>query len=514
MRGYVLSLDLNWTPSLSHNADEMTFNYNSIIDFVNRMSSSAWAEKLVLLGILVFSALGAQRLFSKSTILAPWIGYFVGVAYIVNPFVYTRFMVGQWLVLAGYALLPWFVDSLWSLLKNPNRRTSVTLAAWATAVGIVSIHDVFFMFLITLVSVLVAVVQPNSNHLRGKWIKYGAMALGAAILASSYWLVPMMLGTSHQAQEIATFSSSDTALYQTDGGSLGLPANVFALSGFWGDRLSQYELPWDMVSWWIVPAISFMLLAVGGLIISFRRRERIGISLGIVALIAGILAMGDAWPPTAGLWHDLVRFVPLFAGYREPEKFVALVALGEVYLTARAVGWGAAKLRDKAWAPALIPVVFALPFVLAPSMVWGMHGQLKSVDYPADWYALNSKLSQAATPPKSLFLPWHGYMRLEFAGRVVANPANRFFSTTVVSGDNIDRSGERLSLASQLVLGKLIPAGQQGSDVSRMLRAAGFSDVILAKTADYTSYAWLDHQPGLKLVSDTESLRVYEVGHE
>jgi len=432
----------------------------------------------------------------------------------INPFVYTRFMAGQYIVLSGYAVLPWFVTSLWSFIDNPSPRSGLILAAWTTAVGITSLHSVFFIALIAIVSLVIAGVGTKRTHLRRKWLSYGALAFGVTLIASSYWVVPMMLGTSRQAEEIATFTSTDTRLYRTDGGTLGLPANVFALSGFWGDRLSQYELPWDMESWWIVPAIALIVLSAWGFYVSIRARDKVGISLGIVALIAAVLAMGDAWAPTAWLWHGLVRFVPFFAGYREPQKFVALVALGEAYLVARAVGWGAEKLKGKAMAAALVPLVFALPFALTPSMLWGMHGQLKSVDYPGDWYALDTRLSQDPTHPKSLFLPWHGYMRLDFAGRVVANPASRFFSAPMVAGDNIDRAGERLSPASQLVSGKIIPAGKAGQDVSGLLRDAGFKYVVLAKTADYQAYSWIGHQPGLKLLSDTQSLMVYEVSHE
>ena len=518
--GYILTLDMAWLPHLAWpSVVDNSYVPQAALHILNLVLPSWVIQKLVLLAIFFLAGLGVHRLaqlgFEAEARgwgrVAP---YVAGILYTVNPFTYERLMAGQWLVLVGYALLPWFVVSLWSFRKNPSRRTSLIVAAWATAVGVFSVHMVFFIAIIAVVSVLVAAVGPKQARLRRKWLSFGALAFGVTLLASSYWIIPMALGTSHQAQEIATFTSSDTSLYSTDGGMLGLPTNVFALSGFWGDSLSLYELPWDMESWWIVPAIVLMVLAAWGFVVSVRARDRVGISLGIVALIAGVLAMGDAWAPTAWLWHGLVRFVPWFAGYREPQKFVALVALGEVYLVARAIGWGAEKLKKAPLAAALVPLVLALPFALTPSMLWGFHGQLVSANYPADWYALDSRLSHVATPPKSLFLPWHGYMRLDFAQREVANPASRFFATEVVAGDSIDRRSERLSPASQLVLDKIIPAGTQGRDVSGLLRDAGFTYVVLAKTADFKDYAWIDRQPGLKLVSDTESLKVYEVSHD
>jgi hypothetical protein len=52
-----------------------------------------------------------------------------------------------------------------------------------------------------------------------------------------------------------------------------------------------------------------------------------------------------------------------------------------------------------------------------------------------------------------------------------------------------------------------LASGRQ--DVATKLRRLGITHVVLAKEADYEDYSWLDHTPGLQLISDTATLKVY-----
>ncbi|HUC20364.1 MAG TPA: hypothetical protein VMR98_02635, partial [Candidatus Polarisedimenticolaceae bacterium] len=296
--------------------------------------------------------------------------------------------------------------------------------------------------------------------------------------------------------------------FRTDGGILGLPWNVFALSGFWGDRQDRYVLMWDHFQAWPVVMGVLAVFIVAGAVWCVRRRDCLGVSLMITGLIAALLALGDGWGPVAPLNHWLAAHVPFFEGYREPQKFVALTALAYAYLGGRFVGW----MQGRVWVPrfAVVPLVL-LPLLTASTILWGGGGQLKPVNYPADWYAANRYLNERHAQ-KSLFLPWHQYMIYGFTnGRIIANPAPQFFDTPVVAGDNPELAdNERLSDKTRYI-GRLSAAAQKGEDVGGVLRANGYRYVLLSKTLDYGDYLWLDKQPDIKLVKDGPTLRIYEV---
>jgi hypothetical protein len=103
-------------------------------------------------------------------------------------------------------------------------------------------------------------------------------------------------------------------------------------------------------------------------------------------------------------------------------------------------------------------------------------------------------------------------MRFGFADRLIANPASRFFDRTTIQGDNaeIGLIERQTSNATSEKIEKEILA-EDRQEVSKKLKALGIKYVVLAKEADYKDYGWLDSQPGLGLVSDTATLKVYEV---
>jgi hypothetical protein len=67
--------------------------------------------------------------------------YVVAIFYVVNPFVWERFLAGQWGVLAGYALLWPFVYYLIEFVGSPSSsKTLAKLYISMFLVGAVSFH--------------------------------------------------------------------------------------------------------------------------------------------------------------------------------------------------------------------------------------------------------------------------------------------------------------------------------------------------------------------------------------
>jgi hypothetical protein len=150
-------------------------------------------------------------------------------------------------------------------------------------------------------------------------------------------------------------------------------------------------------------------------------------------------------------------------------------------------------------------------------MLWGFYGQLSAVRYPDDWFAMNRLLNQQPGNDRVLFLPWHLYMGFNFSGRIIANPAGDFFDRSVVMSDDPELSGvapQTRNDTREQVQHVLLPAGAKGEAISSRLRAQGIGYILLAKELDWQDYAWLDRQPGIKLVRDSANLRLYRLTND
>jgi hypothetical protein len=507
--GYVLTFDMSWTPHLPvASVGDNSWPFFAFLKALNIVIPSMALQKLLLLGLFVMAGVGAHKLARPPA--GQWAAYLAGILYAVNPFTYTRLMAGQYLVLAGYALLPWFVRALLRLLEQPGWRRAVALVAWAAVIGAVSIHSVGFLALL-FITVVLAWAWGRWRQL---WATAGWLALvvGAWIVASAYWLVPLVLDRSSAARAIAGFDPSQFAAYATSGRGGGVPLAVLSLQGFWGDTQGQYVLASATGALFWLAFAALMALVIIGLWRGFRTRDRLGVALAIAGFIAWLLAMGIAWAPAAGLTHWLVAHVPFYRGYREPQKWAAVLALAYAYLGAL----GLRQLRDwlRGWPREAATIVALLvPLALAPMLLWGAGGQLRSVAYPAGWYDLNRRLS--ALPPGGVVLfPWHEYLVLDFAGRLVANPAPGFFDRPLISSDDPELIGVMPPSghpASRVVENDVLAGRFFEHNAGSKLAPLGIHYIALLKQADWTDYDWLNHQTDLKLIAKSDSWRLYRV---
>ncbi len=623
--GYILTFDMVFVPQLAWPAEVGSSYLFQVALYLLNLALPSWViQKLMLFGILMLSGVGAHRLVQSSKLkvqnlkllygqeissgevqsskfkvqnvsepkqlltfnfellnATPWGAYFAGILYMINPFTYQRFMDGQYAVLLGYALMPFFVRALLRFLdidqapgvssrgtRGIHGEFDVTqaghrsfgsaqddrlilriksaigaaltpglkLAFWTLAISIVSIHSIGFMVLLTAVSMVVTAWQ--YRHKRWEFLRLersGVLVLGLVLLASSYWLVPLVQGTNKTTALIEQFDARHLVAFRTAGDDqLGVVGNVAALYGYWGEREDRYVLPKEQMPAWIVIIVIIWGLVIGGLVNCWRRiplpagtgrRDKTGLVLAVAAVIAGVLAIGIAWPPLAGLNGWLVSHVPLFAGYREPQKFVALIALAYAYLGARGVDgllWQVQNLKFKVQNLGQLKLLtfnfalltfLVLPLLYTPTMLWGFSGQLRSVDYPPEWYEANQFFVADSADFKILFLPWHQYLSFPFTGRIIVNPAQRFFAKPVLAGDNAEIGLIARQVAnptSSYIENDILAVAGSISDAGRRLSLIGVKYVVLAKTIDIEQHQWLDQQKELKLIIDNQSLRVYQ----
>lgn len=512
-RGFILTLDMVFTPTLPL-PDVVTSSYlfRAGLHMLNIVLPADIIQKLMLLAILLFSGLGMHRLMrnielsTMHTPIARWAAYASGLLYMINPFTYTRFMVGQYSVLLGYACIPFFVVALLRLLQQPTLRKSIILASWTIAISIISIHTLGLLLVISLIAVVQTMWQYRAHHDKlTQVLKYSLVSLGIFILASSYWLIPLISGNGPTAQSITTFQSSDQAAFDTNGdGAIGKLVHVMRLQGFWADRQDVYLLPQDTIPIWGFAVLSVWVLVCIGTIIAWRHKREIGVLFTSTIVLAALLAsgIGTTW---------LATYIPLFAGYREPQKFTGLIALGFAVFVGFAIPRLFANVKNRISQIVIGLILGVVLISFTPGMFRGFDSQLTPRHYPADWYAVNDQLNKDSQDYQVLFLPWHLYMYYDFAGRVIANPGKDFFNTPVLISDDPEIGTIKPAIADsrkQLATDVLATASSSNT-LGHQLTPLNVKYVLLAKDDDYTNYNYLDTQTDLQLISETATLKLY-----
>ena len=520
--GYIITADMSWGPHLpTVPIENNTWLLTEILIVLVKLITSSIVQKLILLAIFILAGLGAHRLASLARSLRdyPLAAYTAGMLYIFNPFVYSRLMQGQWLVLLGYALLPWAVASLWRLMQKPAWPTAWRAFVWSVLVALASLHAVGFVAL----AAVALFVAAGKTGIRRRAVWSLALA-GAWAVANGLWLIPALTGHSHISSEVGSFGAAQLQAFATSGTIHGsVPLSSLLLEGFWPDRQFRYTLPSTLATWW--PAVVLLgSLIIIGIVRIVRKRDRLGLALLALGLIAWWLGMGVGWRWSAGVTQFLVDHVPFYRGYREPQKWLMLLALSYAYCAANGTAWLMNRLKPMDWRPVVAGVAALLPLLLVPTLLWGAGGQLKSVQYPADWYSVRGVLDKSAGDSPVVVLPWHMYLRLSFAGnqgtlpgRVVANPARHFFSQAVVTGNDAELRGVppiNTTALETVINTQILPRRNSITDVGASLRPYKVRYIILYKEADWDSYGWLDHQTDLHVAYDGPHIRLYEIKAE
>ncbi len=506
--GYILTLDMVFTPHLPM-PEQMSSSYlfHAALHYLNLVVPSQIIEKLLLFIILLLSGMGMFYLVryiqtSRSDVdeVAVWGAYVGGFFYMVNPFTYSRFMAGQYAVLLGYALLPFFARALLRFLAVPTFERVLVLSMWLTVIGIVSVH--------TLGLAAVLIVMSGLSYIwryPKRWILpivYGLIGLAIFVLASGYWLWPLVKGTSNQGQAVAAFTVNDQTAFATTGdGLVGKLGNVLQLQGFWAETQGMYLLPQDQLPGWGLVLIVFWAICGFGVRWLWRNYRALAVVFccaGLAALIVAITGTGSAGA---------------LAGFREPHKFVGLLAMAYALFaglgTAAILAW--AKRKNYLLASGLTFVLILIPVLLTPTMFWGFAGQLAPRHYPDDWFALNSYLAADSDDFSVLSLPWHGYMHYQFAGRVIANPSEDFFDKPVIASNELEFNGAAPTFPdyTKHLLSELLPHAAQDPNLGDELAALHIKYILLAKTFDYKTYDYLNHRSDFNLTRETEHLKLY-----
>lgn len=510
--GYILTLDMVFTPELRMpDTVSSSYLFHAALHVLNFVLPGDVIQKMILFAILTLSGVGAHLLVrhiqtakAAAGEFALWGAYIAGFLYMVNPYTYSRFMAGQYAVLLGYALLPFFVRAVLQFSAVPTLRRSLVASGWLVGIGIVSLHTLALAAILGTVALTVCAWRCwVHGRIVWKTITYGLAGIGAFVAASSYWLFPLLTGRSLQGQAAAGFNAGDQAAFATLGGDwLGKLGNILQLQGFWAEGQNLYLLPGEQLPVWPVVVLLFWTLIVAGLAWLWRHYRPMALIFVGAAAVAITLAI-----------TGLPSNVPLLAGLREPHKLVGVLALAYAVLA----GLGAAAILERlkhntaAFNGALIFVLLT-PVLLTPTMFWGFAGQLSPRQYPGDWHVINQELNRDTNDFQVLSLPWHQYMHYPFAGRIIANPTETFFDKPVIVSNQLEFNEASPTFpddTKRLLSEQIIPAAENDPEFGHKISELNIKYVLLIKTYDYQEYEYLDGRSDLWLLAETENIKLY-----
>lgn len=514
--GFILTLDMVFTPTIAFPSEVTnTYPLQVVLWLFHFVLPSDVVQKILLFAILLLSGVG-MHLLLRSLNMKDRVGpelwrlaiYFGGIFYMINPFTYARFMAGQWLFLLGYAMIPFFVRALLKFYAAPSLKTTLYLTGWSLAIISVSIHHLAILAIFVLLLPLFATIFKNWRKGQAKrYLGWSAAAVGLLAVLCSYWLIPSILGQGSIGSTVTSRSGVDFAAFATHGNSaLGAVGEVVRLQGFWAEARQLFTLPQAVTpAWGLLFLLIWVIVIVGA--IKAWKASRLLVAVAATSIIIGVILA--ATPLIASLSDSL----PFLSGYREPHKFASLVVFGYALLgtlgVAFASQWATRRFKEVG-GQVVIMACLLLPLAITPTMLWGFGGQLSPRDYPTGWYEMNEKLSSEPGQTRVLFLPWHQYMAFKFSGRIIANPAEKFFSVPTIASDDPEFGDITPTVPDQEKL-DIKTALNTPETLATTLADHQITHILLAKDDDFETYSFLDQQAGIKMVAENDSVRLYEV---
>ncbi len=515
--GFIFLLDMTFTPHLDlsdyiqDGRIPSHFPIIMLIKLTGFILPMDIIQKIILSLLLLLPAIFMYQLSKK------WLGNawatFAGVLYMLNPWVYERFLAGHWLVLLGYAFLPLLLKLFQDLIVTKNKKSFIKFGILFALYPIFSIHFAYIsIFLLVTQSIIYYWHNKKTITTRElvNAIQAGIILLIVTIIVNSFWLLYFFkTGTTY-----AAITAQDFAGFQTvSSGSWGVFDNVMALYGFWNN---DYVLPKEIFPYWKFITTAILLLSGIGAYRAWRAKNTLGLTVTLLFVPMLIISAGVAHNFSKPIIEFLYAYFPGFKGLRETAKLTSLVALSYALLAPLGGKWIADTLAPFVAIPTRITkltiliICLLLPITSTVTMFNGFDNQLQPTYYPASWIQANQQLN-TDNATKVLVLPWWGYVRLPFAqNNLVSNPAKRFFDTPVLAGNNFDNQYLKQAPTDlDTIIVELVDGKVNIDDTIPYFKSQDISHIVLLQEADTAHYQFLNQSKNLKRVLVTSDLVLF-----
>lgn len=432
--------------------------------------------------------------------------YFAGLLYMLNPFVFIRFIVGHWSLLLSYALWPLCLKAFMEFMDRPGDRRALAKAAVLMFMASISSHGAVMLLLCC----LFAFALHASKKGIGKGLFPKSIALAALVLFMNlFWALPFALAFNQ------AYSPASTVDYLRDfgasGGEMPVSLAVATMHGFWRDG---YTYTKDVLPLWPLPFIAIALLCFAGFLRLLDENRQLAL-LMLAMLFAGFfLSLGQA-SPHAGLLEALGT--PLYFAFRDSQKFVALIAFAYSVLGACGASFAMEKMRG-VWRHAALLAILAIPLAYNYGF-FGFLGQAGVSQYPQDWYEADRIIAADPAQSSILALPPHLYYYSPWVAsgdKTVGNPISQFFSRPAIVSNAIETDHVQSDSPdpADAYVGWMFRNRQFINNTADLLAPLNVRYVLLFRDdPDHIHYQYLFERvsgmPGIERVLETPSLYLF-----
>lgn len=500
--GLLFFVDFVWGQQMPLGGGDNWLLFNVVLTFLSSIFSPEIIQKISIALVLYVVLLGGKSI-AQQVLTSPSAVFAASLFSLFNPFVYERFVYGQVGVILGYGLFLLATGLAVSYLRTPSSATIIKIGI-LFGFAVQCLPHLFIISLPVIIMFCVLVIHKKQVN-----VSHAFLVVALLIVLNMHWLFGFFGGTTfiHEmiserivAEDLVRFQSSGDSFFQ-------VASRQLTLSGFWAADYGPYQTLRTLDGWGRAFVITIPLMVLG-IIFGLRNPlyKRITIGLLCVTGVSFFFSLGVHTSVTKAVTTWLFEHISVYRGLRETQKWLIPIALSYTFFFSlglqRVLMVSFFAKRER-----IISAVAAIVVIMqAPLLLFGLSGQVRATSYPNGWHTVDAYLvEQEYCDETGIFLPWHAYMSFDFVGRVVANPAERFFSCPVLVSQDPEFGGTYNR--------------QEDStrrDIYDWLESHGASDtdvqpayILLAKDLDWEKYLWLDEYESYNIELDTKDIRLY-----
>jgi len=432
--------------------------------------------------------------------------YFAGFLYMLNPFVFVRFLAGHWAFLLSYALWPLAIKLFSEFLKKPERKNMAKVAL-VTFLASVSSHGLLILMLpYALLFLIHAAVSGIDRGLAKNTILLAVIVLAMNL----FWVLPAASAFGDM------YSPASAEAYVEDfgarGGEMPVSLALATMHGFWREGFTHTK---DVFEFWPIFYLMIAMVSFIGLLALIKENRAYALFLASLFLISLFLALGgDA--PHAWTYSAIESIVPIHFIFRDSQKFVGLLCFVYSVLGAYGVHYLMEKTGSKK--TALLVMLLAVPIIYNFGF-FGLLGQLGPTQFPEEWAEADRIISGDNVSGRILVLPMHMYNTYAWANgnqKTLGNPETQFFSKPVIVGRGIETANVENDISDPVreYVGYMFDNRQYINNTAEMLLPLNARYILLSKEdEDSIHYLYLFHRArgveNIELVYEGDSLYLF-----